>query len=132
MRNPFPKKKSELSPEGKAISAALVLLDVLEEKIDAKAAGLRLRNEVGLQWSLITCLQYLSGKEALSALEALPNDWTQGGRSKGDTMRAVIAAAHTVANIRSDGVMLCASDLAEEFKGLDLSTLTGSEAGQHH
>lgn len=131
MRNPFPKKKSKLSPQGKAILAVLVLLDFLEEKIDAKAAGLRLRSEVGLQWSLITCLQYLSGKEALNALEALPSDWTQGGRSKDDAMRGVIAAAHTVANIRSDGVMLCASDLAKAFKDLDLSSLAGSSAGRH-
>lgn len=123
MRNPFPKKKSKLSPQGKAIAAALVLLDILEDKIDASVAGQRLRCEVGLQWSFITCLQYLSGKEALSALQALPSDWTQNGRSKRDTLGAVIAAAHAVANVRPDGVMLCASDLAEEFRGLDLSSL---------
>lgn len=123
MRNPFPKKKSQLSPQGKAIATALVLLDVLEDKIDVSVAGQRLRREVGLQWSFITCLQYLSGREALSALQALPSDWMQNGRSKGDALRAVIAAVHTVANVRPDGVMLCASDLAEEFRGVDLSSL---------
>jgi hypothetical protein len=125
MRSPFPRKKSKLGPQGKTISAALVLLDVMDEKIDAQAAGLRLRQEVGLQWSFITCLQYLSGKEALGAVEALPNDWTQDGRTKTDVIRAVVAAAHTVANVRSDGTMLCASDLAEHFKGVDLSSSVG-------
>ncbi|WP_445145067.1 hypothetical protein [Dyella sp. Tek66A03] len=125
MRSPFPRKKSKLGPQGKTIAAALVLLDVMDEKIDAQAAGLRLRQEVGLQWSFITCLQYMSGKEALGAVEALPNDWTQDGRTKTDVILAVVAAAHTVANVRSDGTMLCASDLAEHFKGVDLSSSVG-------
>jgi hypothetical protein len=122
MRNPFPKQKSRLSAQGKAIAAALVLLDVVEEKLDEKSAGSRLRDEVGLQWSFITCLQYLSGQEALGALNALPDDWTRDGRTKPDMIGAVALAAHTVGNIRSDGTMLCASHLAAQLKGLDLSS----------
>ncbi|MBS4802950.1 MAG: hypothetical protein KH046_19230, partial [Stenotrophomonas maltophilia] len=73
--------------------------------------------EVGLQWSMLTCLQYLSGKEALGALKALPNDWSERGRTKQHLQGASILAAHAVANMRQDGRMLCASDFAHEFKG---------------
>jgi len=112
MRSPFPKKKSKLSTQGKAVAAALVLLDTMEGKLDDRSAGLRLRQEVGLQWSIITCLQYLSGQEASGTLKALPDDWTQDGRTKRDVIVAVALAAHAVGNVRSDGTMLCASHLA--------------------
>ncbi len=117
MRGLFPKKKSRLSPQGKAIAAAHVLLDSAEGRLDEKAAGRWLREEVGLQWSMLTCLQYLSGKEALAALKALPNDWSERGRTKQHLQGASILAAHAVANMRQDGRMLCASDFAHEFKG---------------
>lgn len=117
MRGLFPKKKSRLSAQGKAIAAAHALLDTVEGRIDEKAAGRRLREEVGLQWSFLTCLQYLSGQEALAALKALPNDWSEQGRTKRHLQAAAILAAHTVANVRSDGTMLCASHLAGELKG---------------
>lgn len=117
MRGLFPKKKSRLSPQGKAIAAADALLDTVEGRIDEKAAGRRLREEVGLQWSFLTCLQYLSGQEALAALKALPNDWSEHGRTKRHLLAAAILAAHTVANVRADGTMLCASHLAGELKG---------------
>ncbi|HEL3259889.1 MULTISPECIES: hypothetical protein [Stenotrophomonas] len=117
MRGLFPKKKSRLSPQGKAIAAAHTLLDTMEGRLDEKAAGRWLREEVGLQWSMLTCLQYLSGKEALGALKALPNDWSERGRTKQHLQAASILAAHAVANMRQDGRMLCASDFAHEFKG---------------
>lgn len=117
MHRVFPKKKSRLSAQGKALAAAHVLLDTVEGRIDEKAAGRRLREEVGLQWSFITCLQYLSGQEALAVMEALPNDWSEHGRTKRQLQAAVIMAAHTVANVRQDGTMLCASHLAGELEG---------------
>ncbi|KRG47066.1 MULTISPECIES: hypothetical protein [Stenotrophomonas] len=117
MRGLFPKKKSRLSPQGKAIAAAHALLDTMEGRLDEKAAGRWLREEVGLQWSMLTCLQYLSGKEALGALKALPNDWSERGRTKQHLQAASILAAHAVANIRQDERMLCASDFAHELKG---------------
>ena len=117
MRGLFPKKKSRLSAQGKAVVAANVLLDAVEGKIDEKMAGVRLREAVGLQWSFLTCIQYLSGQEALVALKALPNDWTEEGRQKRHVLAAAILAAHVVANFRSKGPMLCASHLAEELKG---------------
>lgn len=89
----------------------------MEGRIDEKAAGRRLREEVGLQWSFLTCLQYLSGQEALATLKALSSDWSQDGRTKQHLLAAAILAAHTVANARSGGKMLCASHLAGELKG---------------
>lgn len=117
MRGLFPKKKSRLSAQGKAVVAANVLLDAVEGKIDEKMAGVRLREAIGLQWSFQTCIQYLSGQEALVALKALPNDWSEEGRQKRHVLAAAILAAHMVANFRSKGPMLCASHLAEELKG---------------
>lgn len=117
MRGLFPKKKSRLSTQGKATAAAHALLDTMEGRIDENGAGRRLREEVGLQWSFLTCLQYLSGQEALAALKALPNDWSDQGRTKRHLLAAAVLAAHTVANVRSDGTMLCASHLAGELKG---------------
>lgn len=117
MRGLFSKKKSRLSAQEKAITAAHALLDTVEGKIDENAAGRKLRDEVGLNWSFLTCLQYLSGKEALAAIGALPEDWEQGGRGKRHVFAAAVLAAHTVANIRPDGTPLCASYLAQELKG---------------
>lgn len=117
VRGMFPKKKSRLSAQAKAVAAAHVLLDSAEGLLDEKAAGRRLREEVGLQWTYLTCIQYLSGQEALRALKAMPNDWTENGRTKIHLLGAAILAAQTVANLRSDGTMLCASHLAQELKG---------------
>lgn len=117
MRAALPKKKGRLSPQWKAIVAAHALLDTVEGGLDEQAAGRWLREEVGLQWSMLTCLQYLSGKEALGALKALPNDWSERGRTKQHLQAASILAAHAVANMRQDGRMLCASDLAHELRG---------------
>ena len=117
MRGLFPKKKSRLSAQGKAVVAANVLLDAVEGKIDEKMAGVRLREAIGLQWSFLTCIQCLSGQEALVALKALPNDWSEAGRQKRHVLAAAILAAHMVANFRSKGPMLCASHMAEELKG---------------
>ncbi|CAE6780640.1 hypothetical protein [Xanthomonas arboricola] len=113
----FPKKKSRLSPQGKPIAAAQVLLESVEGRLDEKAAGKRLREEVGLQWSYLTCIQYLSGQEALAAIESLPKGWEESGRTQVHLLGAAVLAAHTVANLRSDGTSLCASYLAHELKG---------------
>lgn len=121
-RNPFPRHsgKSKLKPQGKAIAAAMALLDVMDDKIDEKQLGRRLKEEVGLQWSWLNCIQYLSGKEAVNALFDLPNDWSEGGRNKLELLAAAFTAAHTVANVRSDGTPLCASDLAKGMAGIEM------------
>ena len=72
MRGPrFPKRKSKLTPQGKAIAAAQVLLAVGQGTMDDKQARDFLRDAIGLNWSLVTAVQYLTGQEAIGALEAL-------------------------------------------------------------
>lgn len=117
MRGMFPKKKSRLPAQAKAVAAAHVLLDSAEGLLDEKAAGRRLREEVGLQWTYLTCIQYLSGQEALEAIESLPHGWEENGRNQVHLLGAAVMAAHAVANLRSDGSSLCASYLAQELKG---------------
>lgn len=117
MRGLFPKRKSRLTAQGKAVAAMHALLDTVEGKMDEKAAAARLREQVGLNWSFLTSMQYLSGKEALAAIESLPVGWEEQGRTKRHAFAASVLAAHTVANLKSDGTMLCASHLAQELKG---------------
>lgn len=129
MRGMFPKKKSRLPAQAKAVAAAHVLLDSAEGLLDEKAAGRRLREEVDLQWTYLTCIQYLSGQEALQALKAMTNDWTENGRTKLHLLGAAILAAQTVANLRSDGTMLCASHLAQELKGKTVEQWLAEKSG---
>ncbi|WP_394687188.1 hypothetical protein [uncultured Xanthomonas sp.] len=122
MRSPFPaKRKPKIPPQRKAIVAGQLFLDLVEEKLDPQAMGRRLREEIGLQWTWLSCTQYLSGKEALAVFQALPADWEQGGRTRLQMLSASLLAAHTVANLRDDGQPLCASDLAKQLKGVDFA-----------
>ena len=123
MINPFPRKKSHLNPRGKTAAAAMALLDVMEERLDEKAAAQRLRDEVGLNWSMITAVQYLSGKEAIGAVARMPADWAHEGRTRKDVLHAIIMAADAVSNTRTDGQALCASYLAQDLKGMDWDAL---------
>src|SRR5690606_19809390 len=102
-RDPFPRKKSPLTPVGKTVTAARVLLDVMDGKLDEKTAGISLRSEVRLNWSVITIIQYLSGQEAIAAWRYLPEDWEQDGFTRADVARAILVAANAVNNARSDG-----------------------------
>ena len=123
MRHPFPRKKSLLNPQGKTAAAAIALLDAMEERLDEKAAARRLREEVGLNWSMITAVQYLSGKEAIKAVARLPADWSHEGRTRKDVLLAIILAADAVNNARPDGQALCASYLAKDLKVMDWDAL---------
>jgi len=116
MRSLFPKRKSQRTEQAKAIVAAQVVLDVGEERLDTAAAGLRLRKAIGLQWTFLSALQYLSGKSAIAAITALPADWEEGGRTRNDLLGAILMAADIVANLRSDGKPLCASELARHLR----------------
>lgn len=116
MRGLFPKKKSNLPPLGKAIAAAKALLDFRDEKIDTKEAGLILRREVGLQWTVLTAAQYLTGKEAMQALAGLPGDWTDGAWTKQRMMEAVMFANLVCAQTHPNGSSLSAGSLVSAFK----------------
>lgn len=123
MMHPFPRKKTRLNSQGKTAAAAMALLDVMEERLDERAAALRLREEVGLNWSMITAVQYLSGKEAIGAVARMPADWTREGRTRKDVLHAIVLAADAVNNARPDGQTLCASYLAQDLKGMNWEAL---------
>ncbi|WP_414486821.1 MULTISPECIES: hypothetical protein [Stenotrophomonas] len=94
MRGLFPKKKSRLSPQGNAIAAAHVLLDSAEGRLDEKAAGRRLREEVCLM-ALPDLHPMPAGQEALVPIESLPKGWQDNGRTQVHLLGAAVMAAHT-------------------------------------
>lgn len=107
----------KLSPLVKVKLATLALSGVLAERMTEEDAGRLLREATGTQWSLLTCLQYLSGKEALAAIESLPAGWAEDGMTKEALEQATRVAAFTVANAHPNGVPLCASELAKQYRG---------------
>lgn len=99
MRGLFPKKKSKLPPQGKAIAAATALLAVGSGTMDDKQVGRMLREQVGLNWTLLTAIQYLTGHEAIGALETLPADWNEEGLNRAQLFAAVAMAHDMAANL---------------------------------
>ena len=65
-------------------------------------AGTRLRTEFGLHWSALTCVQYLSGKDAVGALTALPDEWSDQERTKSDLLQAAVMALAVVHEARGN------------------------------
>lgn len=114
---PPPKK---LAPLVKVKLAAAALSAVLAERMTEEEAGRMLREATGTQWSILTCIQYLPGKEALGAIAQLPDDWTEDGMSKEGLESATKAAAFLVANAHPKGTPLCASDMAKQYRGKEL------------
>lgn len=114
--NLTPPRKT-LAPLIKVQLAAATLAAVLTDRMSEEDAGRALREATGTQWSLLTCMQYLSGKEALAAIAALPADWTEEGMTKDGLESATKVAAFAVANAHPKGTYLCASDLAKQYKG---------------
>lgn len=97
----------------KAVAAAHALLDIANGTLLQEEAGARLRTQLGLHWSALTCVQYLSGKEAVGALTALPDDWNEQGRTKSDLLQAVVMALGVVSEARgSRGGKVSGSKLA--------------------
>lgn len=88
--------KGPANARSKALAAAYVLLDMAEGTLLQEEAGTRLRNQFGLHWSALTCVQYLSGKDAVAALTALPGEWSEQGRTKSDLLHAVVMALAVV------------------------------------
>lgn len=85
----------------------------MADRMSEQEAGRFLREATGTQWSLLTYLLYLSGKEALAAIAALPEDCM----TKQALEQATKVAAFAVANARAKSTPLCASDLAKQYKG---------------
>ncbi|WP_447937254.1 hypothetical protein [Thermomonas fusca] len=95
--------------------ATVALSAVLAERMTEEDAGRLLREATGTQWSLLTCVQYLSGKEALAAIAALPEAWAEDGMTKEALEQATKVAAFVVANAHPGGTPLCASELAKQY-----------------
>ncbi|EML7988776.1 hypothetical protein D7Y24_10545 [Stenotrophomonas maltophilia] len=110
-----PKKK--LPPLVKVKLSTVALSAVLSERMTEEDAGRLLREATGTQWSLLTCVQYLSGKEARGAITQLPEDWVEDGMTKQALEHATKVAAFAVANAHPEGTPLCASDLAKQYRG---------------
>lgn len=115
-RNLNPPKK-KLPPLVKVKLATISLSAVLADRMTEEDAGRLLREATGTQWSLLTCMQYLSGKEALAAIAALPEGWSEDGMTKQALEQATKVAAFAVANAHPKGTPLCASDLAKQYRG---------------
>lgn len=111
--NPSRKK---LPPLVKVKLASLALVAVLAGRMDEQEAGCFLREATGTQWSLLTCVQYLSGKEALVTIAGLPENWAEDGMTKEALEQAAKVAAFAVANAHPKGTPLCASDLAKQCR----------------
>ena len=108
--------RAKVPAKSKALAAAEVVLAVRAGSIDEKQAGLELSARVGKQWSLITAVQYLSGQEALSALLALPDDYTDGELTKERLLEAVAIANLACANASPGGGVLSAGLNVRKFK----------------
>ncbi|WP_031371873.1 hypothetical protein [Lysobacter antibioticus] len=109
-----PKKK--LPPLVKVKLASVALAAVLFDRMTDKDAGRFLREATGTQWSLRTCMQYLSGKEALAATAALHVDWTEDSMTKQALKQMTKVAAFAVANTHPKNTPLCGSDLAKQYR----------------
>lgn len=92
--------KDPANARAKALAAAHVLLEMADGTLLQGEAGTRLRTEFGLHWSALTCVQYLSGKGAVAALAALPDEWSEQGRTKSDLLQAVVMALAVVGEVR--------------------------------
>lgn len=105
--------KGPANARAKALAAAHVLLEMADGTLLQGEAGTRLRTEFGLHWSALTCVQYLSGQDAVAALAALPGEWSEQGRTKSDLLQAVVMALAIVREARgSRGGKVSASKLS--------------------
>lgn len=115
-RNPFPKKKSHLSPSEKALVAAHAFHLAVSEGMEPDEIGLLLRTEVGVQWTLLSAIQYLTGKAAVASVLALPSNFTFRGLNKQQLVALVDMANDCAANVRPDGTPLTAGPYLKYFK----------------
>lgn len=102
---------------GKALAAVHVVQEVLAERMDDKQVSSYLRQEVGLQWTWLTALQYLTGQEAIGALSGLPQDWVgEGSMTRAQVLESVTAAHQICANYHPSGRAMCAGLLVQAIK----------------
>lgn len=114
MRNPFPPRKSKLTPLGKVLAATEVLDQVAKGALDEPQANAALREKVGLNWGLLTACQFLTGKEAIRSVAALPEDWASSTLTRAQILAALTAANYVCANAASGAAS--AGILVKQFK----------------
>jgi hypothetical protein len=113
---------AKLSPQQKAIVAAHAVLNLAEGRADERAIRSLLVDEIGLAWSALNCIQYLSGKEATAALTALPDDWKGLDRDKRDLLRASVTALKVVEDMRGEfGGKVSAGKVAQRLEEIRAS-----------
>ena len=75
-----------------------------------------LREAMGVQWSLLTAIQYLSGQEAIRAIDSLPEGWLSGDMTKVRAVEAVLKAGWVCANAHPEGKSLTSGRLVTALK----------------
>jgi hypothetical protein len=93
-----------------------MLLAVESGLVDDKEAGRMLREAMGVQWSLLTAIQYLSGQEAIRAIDSLPDGWLSGEMTKARAVEAVLKAGWVCANAHPEGKSLTSGRLVIALK----------------
>lgn len=118
------KRRDLLTPQAKAIVAAKAVLSLYAGTVEEKDIGPQLRRATGLQWSFLTALQYVSGQEAIRALQEairalgdLPDDWSDGDLTKADLGKAVMIAAGACAAGAPSGSPLSGGHLVSAVFG---------------
>lgn len=108
---------AKLPAQQKAIIAAHAVLDMAEGKADERTIRRLLVDKIGLAWTPLNCIQYLSGKEATAALTALPDDWKGLDRDKRDLLRASVIALKAVEDARGQfGGRVSAGKVAQRLE----------------
>lgn len=120
------KRRNQLPPVERALLSAQVVLDVHEGRLDDKEAGAVLRRAMGVQWSLLTALQYLSGQEAIASISGLPEDWAVEGMTKERAASAVLIAGMACAFGHPGGATLSAGHLVNALRKLPLNSAPGA------
>ena len=110
------KRLNRLPPLERALFAARMLLSVQAGQMDERAAGRELRAAMGVQWSLLTAIQYLSGQEAIRAIDSLPEEWSMDGLTKADAPRAVLTAGWVCAHGHPGGKPLTSGHLVSAMR----------------
>lgn len=114
MKNPFPRKKSALTPLGKAIASA-ELIELVASGLGEKEANAVIRQRVGLNWGLLTACQYLTGQQAMRSIAVLPDDWSEDGISKPRVLAAAGVANYVCANL-TKGALASAGILVKQYR----------------
>jgi hypothetical protein len=110
------RRKSRLTPLQKSLVAAKAVLDAASEGSEAKAIGQHLRETVGLNWSLITAAQYLTGQGAIVALKGLPDNYRYESTGKVQLLAALVLAHDLCANLSPSGTALSGGLHVENFR----------------